>query len=167
MGTDEPAGAVFVAAFWWLPEVLGLIHGLAALGVDVVVNNKWALSKLPAGATEADKAFQRQRFASGWRASGHMHGLRAAADRVRECGVDVDCLALMREPAGIELFAYSVSGDGNGMPFYEEFVRDHVPAGRVAVMDGTDQANTFERREYDDMCRRGHVMFAREMPLAD
>ena len=71
MAVPEEAIAERVfSSLYWMYEGLGLIHGLASLGVDVRANNAWGMIKLHGDATEREKAEKRFRyFRPGFRAT--------------------------------------------------------------------------------------------------
>ena len=165
----ENATTVFITVYWQLPDHSGLIHGLAALGITVLTTTgaSWFnYPKLPhntSGAARARELYAA--FPPKHRNAGHMYGMKTDRNHFLECGNasgQVDCLAMMK--AGkVDVYAYCVSGDSVNLPFYNEWVRDHVAPNRVALMDGEDQATSFEQAHYQEYCRRGHVMFTREM----
>ena len=74
----------------------------------------------------------------------------------------MDCIKLLKTRK-IDVYSYCLSGDMNGMPYYDEWVRDNAPPNRVALIDGQDQASTFEAPKYQQYCGRGHKVFTREM----
>jgi len=163
MGAQN-ARVVFATTSFWLPDSVGLIHGLVALGLDVVVNSQWGMRKAPWAATEEEVARSRTAyFFPGFRAAGYMFGMRTNRHKLRECTTDVDCLALVKNGT-FDVYAYIVMGDGIKPPFFDEYVRDNVDPAKVAFIDGEDQASTFVvQKDFSGFCERGYKLFTREM----
>jgi len=162
MGRPD-ARVVLMTANWWLPHTVGLMHGLASLGIRVLTPHVWGMSKLPFGSSVDDIERERRwRFFAGHRGAGFLYGLRAQRDMIFLCDRDVDCATAL-ETGDVDVVAYCVSGTLNGAPYYDEFVRDNFLPGRVAFIDGLDQGRSFHR-EFKHVVRSGHVLFSREMP---
>ena len=85
----ENATTVFATVYWWLPHTVGLMHGLAALGVDVITPTGHGFPRLPPNTTAAEQAKALYTtFWPGHRGSGHMYGMKADRNHFTECG---DC----------------------------------------------------------------------------
>ena len=92
-------------------------------------------------------------FFAGYRGAGHLYGMRTDPNKLHSCGgaeKEKKCLEMAKEKK-FEVYFYCVSGDLNGAPMYEEYVRDNVDPEKVAFIDGLDQADQ-ERRLIEYTC---------------
>jgi hypothetical protein len=169
----EDAKSVIVFHLFWQPEITSLVHGLAALGITVIHHTGPDANVFPKfhrnTTIEEMDEYRDSVLFPGYRSHGFMYGFRTDREYFSAC-THQECIDLITN-RNVDLIIYSVTSPTLWYQYddrwpYFAYVRRHYSRDEIAIIDGSDGADSFRPEVHDRMCETG-VLFTRESPDPD